>query len=225
MTGQKLLLVLAIFLTTALAAQALPIDLYANPDANVGLQGPSGVGKARNQVFSPTQSSVLYGGGSSAVLSGPGQTAFDSVSMHFQVNTAGESATVALRLYSVSGSIGSTLTAITNGSATPIAQTGNTVLSGVTDQWITLNLPTPQAATGQYVASMKHVEFTGSVGMESRGTYWVTGTRTADGKNDGYTGTTFNNNRLYSVRLGAVPEPASFLAMLGGLVFVVRRRR
>ena len=51
------------------------------------------------------------------------------------------------------------------------------------------------------------------------------GTRTADGKNDGYTDTGFNNNRMYSVRLGVVPEPASLLAMLGGLLFVVRRRR
>ncbi len=213
----------AVMLAAATAAQAIPIDLYANPDGPVGLQGPSGVGKARNQVFSPTQSTLLPSG-SSAVLSGPGQTHFNSVAMHFQVNTAGEVATVNLRLYPVVGSVGSTLTAITANTAVPIAQTGNLALNGVTDQWINLSLPTAQVATGKYVASMKVIAFTGSVGLESMGTKWTAGSRTADGKNDAYTDTGFNNNRLYSVRLGAVPEPASVLTMLGGLLLALRRR-
>ncbi len=212
---------MAIVLIAATAAQALPIDLYANPDTGVGLQGTAGVGKARNQVFSPTYGTALPSG-SSATLS-PSDL-FNSVSMHFLVDTVGESATVNLRLYAISGNVGSTLTAIKGGTAIPIAETGNLVLNGKTDQWITLNLPTAQSANATYIASTKLVAFSGAIGMDSRGTLW-SGTRAADGHNDAYTDTTFNNNRLYSIRLGVVPEPATALfVLLGGLVFGMRRR-
>lgn len=199
--------IVMVVLVAAGTASATLVDLYSEDDAV--LAGSAANGHTRNQRISPTQSTPNS-------IGGPGQESFDSVAMHIGYTDPTESGTVRLRLFAWSVDISTTL------AGAPIADTGDFAVPAPSDLWLTLSLPAPQPATGQYLVSLLIV----STSQNPAGLR-IYRSNSNDGgtNNDAYHDTTLRTDREFSVRLNAMPEPASLSLLVLGLPLVLRRRR
>lgn len=228
MTQSRLLLAAAISLTVAMVAQATTFDLYttvAAPGQYKVFGAANTPGKERAQVFNATTSTP------NALAT---TDEFDSVSFEACVLQTYTSISFSLALYNWNTNYATTIAGTPIGTSglytmTSGAKGGGTIVdlseANRVVQTATVSLAEPVTANATY---MLRLLVSSNDPDHNYGGNWgllYSGSNSGGTNNDAYNDAAKKTDREYQIRLNVVPEPGTALALLGGLLLVVRRRR